>query len=434
MSPHPRIFFDLTTLAHFLARWPTPTGIQRVEMALLAGLLRRFGPDRLRGLLLDELRRETFDVDLRGVGGASEIAPDRLRDRLAVRTRRGATSEKLYRAALRRMPPGPRRWAAPRPNWFAPLALAPNDVVLLPGLNLRIDAFYAALATAGRSDARVVQLVHDVIALKLPELCDMGVVERSARYFDAAIAGADELVCVSASTARDLGDAMALRGVEKTTTVAPLAHQFGDVPRGGPSTPAPATLRAAVASLAARADFALCVGTFEPRKNGGALLQAWRALGALLDAPPPTLVFAGRFGWKTDAFRAELADLRSIGADIALVETPTDAELAALYAAAMFTVFPSLYEGWGLPVGESLWFGTPCLATQVSAVPEVGGDLCDYFDPTDPMGLAGLIAEKLTTPGALAEDAARIRAATLRSWDDAAGDLAAVLERVASRP
>ena len=68
---------------------------------------------------------------------------------------------------------------------------------------------------------------------------------------------------------------------------------------------------------------------------------------------------------------------------IAVAETPSDAELAFLYRNCRFTVFPSLYEGWGLPIGESLWFGKLCIASKTSSMPEVGGDLVDYVDPKD---------------------------------------------------
>jgi glycosyltransferase involved in cell wall biosynthesis len=60
-----------------------------------------------------------------------------------------------------------------------------------------------------------------------------------------------------------------------------------------------------------------------------------------------------------------------------------DAELDLLYRHALFTVFPSLYEGWGLPVSESLAYGKFCIASNTSSLPEVGGDLVEYLDSWD---------------------------------------------------
>lgn len=64
-----------------------------------------------------------------------------------------------------------------------------------------------------------------------------------------------------------------------------------------------------------------------------------------------------------------------------LFEDPTDSELESLYRGCLFTLFPSLYEGWGLPVTESLALGKPCVASKSTSIPEAGGQLAIYFDP-----------------------------------------------------
>jgi glycosyltransferase involved in cell wall biosynthesis len=92
-------------------------------------------------------------------------------------------------------------------------------------------------------------------------------------------------------------------------------------------------------------------------------------------------VFAGRVGWLVADLMQQLDNTGWLDGRIVLVEDPTDAELATLYRGCLFTLFPSLYEGWGLPVTESLAFGKPCIASNVTAVPEAGGSLARYFDP-----------------------------------------------------
>jgi glycosyltransferase involved in cell wall biosynthesis len=78
---------------------------------------------------------------------------------------------------------------------------------------------------------------------------------------------------------------------------------------------------------------------------------------------------------------AQLDNAEYLGGKIVLIENPTDAELDALYRGCMFTVFPSLYEGWGLPVTESLALGKPCVIANGTSLPEAGGPLARYFDP-----------------------------------------------------
>ena len=95
------------------------------------------------------------------------------------------------------------------------------------------------------------------------------------------------------------------------------------------------------------------------------LVRAWRRL---LDEMPaaevPALVFAGRVGYMVADLMQELRNSAFLGGKVVLVDHPDDAELAALYRGCLFTVFPSLYEGWGLPVTESLAFGKPCLVAR----------------------------------------------------------------------
>jgi len=88
---------------------------------------------------------------------------------------------------------------------------------------------------------------------------------------------------------------------------------------------------------------------------------------------------------------------------IMLFEGPTDAELAALYRGCRFTLFPSLYEGWGLPVTESLSFGKPCIASNSTSLPEAGGGMVRYFDPED-------MAEATRVVRAVIEDRDGLRA------------------------
>jgi glycosyltransferase involved in cell wall biosynthesis len=172
----------------------------------------------------------------------------------------------------------------------------------------------------------------------------------------------------------------------------------------------------------------LCVGTVEVRKNHAALLSVWEELETELGERLPTLVVAGRRGWKAEAALRRLDDMPTDGR-IVFVEAPSDAALRWLYATCLFTIFPSFFEGWGLPVGESLWFGKPCATSNTSSIPHVGRDLCVYFSPHDPDEIKQAI-RRLLDPEIRRSYETSISAARLRTWAEVARDI----ERVITRP
>ena len=94
---------------------------------------------------------------------------------------------------------------------------------------------------------------------------------------------------------------------------------------------------------------------------------------------------------------------------LVVMEDPSDAELAALYAGCRFTVFPSLYEGWGLPVTESLAFGKPCLIADRTSLPEAGGALARRFDPDNLHDALAVIREVILDPEGLDRWEAQVR-------------------------
>jgi glycosyltransferase involved in cell wall biosynthesis len=127
-------------------------------------------------------------------------------------------------------------------------------------------------------------------------------------------------------------------------------------------------------------DFLLAVGTIEPRKNYFLIYLGWKLMlseGII----PPKLIIAGSKGWKSDYIYNLLIRDPELQKFIQIQEDLPDRDLYELYRSCKFTIFPSLYEGWGLPVSESLSFGKFCLSSNAASMPEIAGDLIDYFDP-----------------------------------------------------
>jgi len=197
-----------------------------------------------------------------------------------------------------------------------------------------------------------------------------------------------------------------------------MAHEFAGFERF-----APVALNSGDAFEVASVPFVLCVGTLEVRKNGAALLQAWRLLGRRLGERLPRLVFAGKQGWLIHEFKATLANDPELAQRVCIVESPSDQDLAFLYQRCLFTAYPSRYEGWGLPVGEAAWFGKYVISSNATSLPEVCGDLIDYFDPADPAALCTLLERAITDPAYVRAKEDTIARSPMRLWSDVADDI-----------
>ncbi len=139
-------------------------------------------------------------------------------------------------------------------------------------------------------------------------------------------------------------------------------------------------------------DLILTVGTFEPRKNIAGLFKAFMQVA---DKIPHHLAVIGQKGWKNDALRAEI-ERAKIKDRVHLLGYVSDELLPTMYAAADLFVFPSLYEGFGLPPLEAMACGIPVIASNVSSIPEVVGDAAHLIDPYDPADIADGILKVLT--------------------------------------
>ena len=173
--------------------------------------------------------------------------------------------------------------------------------------------------------------------------------------------------------------------------------------------------------------YLLGVGVMTGRKNLEGLLKALLSLHER-GGPVPGLVLAGAKRKRTVKYvdRPEFAPIRD---KIRFMIDPNHAELRALYEQALALVIPSHMEGWGLPLGEALWLGTPGLAADIPALREVGGNLAEYFDPNDCQSLATRIEQMTSDPKAYSDLKAKISKGhtDLRPWKDVAADLIAAI-------
>jgi glycosyltransferase involved in cell wall biosynthesis len=174
-------------------------------------------------------------------------------------------------------------------------------------------------------------------------------------------------------------------------------------------------------------DYLLIVGTLEPRKNHLNLFKAIEILDRRVDLP---LVVAGRRGWDDDEILSEANSLAAKGRVI-LTDYVADKDLPGLYAGARAVVYPSWYEGFGLPVAEAMASGAAVVTSSAPALRETGGEAALYCDPGDPECIAERIVNALGEQSQ-SEEARVARRARARefSWDRSGIALAGVLQQL----
>ena len=173
----------------------------------------------------------------------------------------------------------------------------------------------------------------------------------------------------------------------------------------------------------AKTPYVLIVGTMEVRKNLWRVATVWDRLRRERGRALPKLVLAGRRGWLNGDFDRLMDATGQLGGWIEIVEAPGDDTLDHLYRNCLFTITASFYEGWGLPIGESLGYGKTAVVSDTSSMPEVGGDLVEYCDPHAPDSIEAACLRLIDDPGHRRALEARIAATPLRDWDTVARDM-----------
>jgi glycosyltransferase involved in cell wall biosynthesis len=161
----------------------------------------------------------------------------------------------------------------------------------------------------------------------------------------------------------------------------------------------PETLEQVRRRYALPAAYLLAVGTLEPRKNLSTLLEAFVAVKARSGRQDLRLVIVGKKGWLFQDFFRRLRELGlDDGRQVVFPGYVADGDLPAVYAGAACFVFPSLYEGFGLPVLEAMASGAPVVCSDVSSVPEVAGDAALTASPEDAGAFAWAVERILADP------------------------------------
>ena len=311
--------------------------------------------------------------------------------------------------------------------------IAPGDQIVILGATWGMDAQNARMEQLSGQGARISLLVHDLIPLVQPEHINGDFSMTFYQWLERSTGYCDHYFANSENTARDLHRFMQEVGAERPVQVVPLIQSMGRAPARDTGKPF-LDMVTSIDGLDRRIlnitklPYVLVVGTMESRKNLWRLVQAWARLAQDRDIEVPKLVLAGKSGWYIDDVMNWMKASGNLNGWVEIAEKPSDRELAFLYENCTFTAMVSLYEGWGLPIGEGLGFGKTGVVADNSSMPEVGGDLVEYCDAESIDSIYRACRKLIADPDHRKALEARIAATRLRTWDDVTEDIIGYLE------
>lgn len=400
----PALVFDVSDLISYFRNARLPTGIQRVQIETIGSALRLDGFD-VQICAFIESRDDWLEIP-------------------------AATFLSLARLSLS----GGDRGA---PEWIGALArlqlrLATAEPIEMPrgaylinlGTSWWLQNYFLFVRQAkALRGVRYVPFVHDLIPVMASEHCVQELTQDFVSWAIGAFEHADHFLVNSESTKRDLLHVAGILGHEIDPADIAVVRLDADCRK--PDMVAAHPRHLSRWGLKPNG-FVLFVSTIESRKNHLAAFDAWIALlkrhgpGAV-----PKLVCVGNRGWLNDAIYARLESHAGLREQVAMLSGLSDAELELLYQSCLFTIYPSRYEGWGLPVTEALCHGKVALISDASSLPEAGGDHAVYFRSGDVEEFTAALDRLIRDRGYREALEARIAAEFRpRAWSDIANDMA----------
>ena len=279
-----------------------------------------------------------------------------------------------------------------------------------PRRRWRADLLHVQYVRPPRCDAPVVNTVHDISFEHFPELFGRRAVARMRATIPWS-ARRSRLVLTGSRYSR--ADLVARYSLDPDRVlVTPYAADARFQPQPAER------IREVRERLGVPGEYILCVGNLQPRKNVPRLLEAF----ARLPADRPALVIVGQRAWLYESAFATLRQER-LESEVHFTGYVETDDLPSLYAGAVAFAYPSLFEGFGLPVLEAMACGTPTLSSRTTSIPEVAGEAALLVDPTDVAAIAdGLL--RLVSDDALRRrlSAASLDQANRFSWEQCARD------------
>lgn len=403
------IVFDASDLISYFGNARLPTGIQRVQIATIAGAIETRPKGSVMICCFSDLRDDWLEIPIESFVELCGLA-----------LQSGDRTDPEWLDAYSRL--------RIEVNLAPPLIFPHGAYLVNLGTSWWLQNYFMFVREAKRLyGIRYIPFVHDFIPIMTPEHCVKELTQDFITWALGVFQHADFFLVNSQATARDLLKVAAVLGHdvrEDAVAVIPLNARFRS-----PDAPVAPASRLLDWGLVAD-DFVLIVSTIESRKNHIGALDAWLELLERHGAKAvPKLVCVGNRGWLNDAVYDRIGESRLLRSRVVMLSGLSDEELGLLYQACRFTLYPSNYEGWGLPVTESLCFGKVPLISDSSSLPEAGGPFAVYFKAGSTEDMVGR-AERL-----IFDDAERQRLEDYiatdfhpRGWEDVAAQIGEEIE------
>lgn len=257
-----------------------------------------------------------------------------------------------------------------------------DDIFLCFGAPWKHACYLHAISDIKDTIHSFIFLVYDLIPYLFPhfyEEPEFG--EYYFRFICKITSQSNKVLCISKNTYDDLIRLVNDESIESKTSVIQLGSDF--------RKPEEKTTKS-LSDLKLSREYILCVGTLEFRKNQNLLLKVYRKI--LQDSKDfPSLILAGKIGFGNNQIEHQIAYDPVLEDNVKIHNCLADEDLDLLYKNSLFTVYPSLYEGWGLPISESLIHGKNVVCSSTSSMIEIAPDLCHFADPLNYNELKRLI-------------------------------------------
>lgn len=362
------IVFDVSDLVAYFARARVPTGIQRVQIEVIRALAADAASPRICCAIEGRDAWVEIPADVFGritdiATGGDRFSPQEWVEALAV----------LQLSLL----------------LGEPIEFTRNAVLVNLGTSWWLQNYFLQIRNAqAESGIEYLPFIHDLIPVMTPQHCVDGLVEDFIFWVTSVFKHANRFLVNSEATKRDL--LTVARKLGHTVSADAVTVVRLDAAFAKPKHEIDATAALHSFGLAGQ-PFILFVSTIESRKDHVGALRVWQRMLAKHGSATPKLVCVGNNGWLNEPFYELLASDPAFHGSVILLNKISDDELALLYRECLFTIYPSTYEGWGLPVTEALSYGKPVVAANNSSLPEAGGALALYFESGDLDGFTELV-------------------------------------------
>ena len=288
----------------------------------------------------------------------------------------------------------------------------------------RVEIFHGTnYELPAQAGCATVLTIHDLSTVRHPETHEKKNVERAQANLPSAAHAASMIICPTEAVRQEIKETLAVPD-DKVVAIHEAARTCF-------TSASPEEISRVKQKFSLSDQFLLYVGTIEPRKNLLSLVLAFEQTSKMF--PNLQLVFAGRKGWKVDDLLAYIKRSR-VGNKIVFTGYLSDGELSSLYSSCTLFIYPSIYEGFGLPPLEAMACGAPVIASDIASIAEVAGGAALLVKPDDFEQLKKAIEDLLSDQVARERltKAGRKRAAQF-SWSKTAREVRAVYDEALAR-